>query len=87
MFNLIDMIKLQMRKNNINSQSELLSKMNELNDGNVYMKQHLSEIFLEKETQTAYLYALERVFGLPENTLIKMADTTNVSKKKLKKGR
>jgi hypothetical protein len=76
-----------MKKNNINSQSELLSKMNELNDGNIYMKQHLSEIFLEKETQTAYLYALERVFGLPENTLIKMADTTNVSKKKLKKGR
>ena len=86
MFNLIDMIKLQMRKNNINSKSELLSKMNELNDGNVYVKQHLSEIFLEKETQVTYLYALEKVFGLPENTLINMADLTNVNKKKIKKG-
>lgn len=86
MFNLIDMIKLQMRKNNINSQSELVKKMNELNDDNVYVIQHLSEIFLEKETQVTYLYALERVFGLPENTLVKMADLTNVSKKKIKKG-
>lgn len=86
MFNLIDMIKLQMRKNNINSQGELVKKMNELNDGNVYVRQHLSEIFLEKETQVTYLYALEKVFGLPENTLINMADLTNVSKKKIRKG-
>ena len=37
MFNLVDMIKLQMRKNNINSQAELLEKMNQLNDGNTYI--------------------------------------------------
>lgn len=87
MFNLVDMIKLQMRKNNINSQAELLDKMNQLNDGNVYVRQHLSEMFLEKETQTNYLYALEKVFNLPSNTLINMADLTNVNKKIIKKGK
>lgn len=86
MFNLIDMIELQMKKNNIKTQRELLNKMNKLNDGINYKPEHLSELFNGRSTQINYLYALEKIFKLPENTLIKMADLTNIHKKLIKNG-
>lgn len=74
MFNLVDMINLQMRKNNISSYSQLLDKMNALNEKQKFYKQHLSDVVLGKQVQIEYLYAMEKVFNLPENTLVEMAD-------------
>lgn len=86
MFNLTDMIKLQMRKNGIYSLSQLVDKLNELGDGKKYYLQHLSDLMIGKNTQINYLYALEKLFNLPENTLVRMADLSCVHKKLIKNG-
>lgn len=86
MFNLVDMINLQMRKNGIESQAELLRRMNDLNNGERYDKQHLSDIFLGKQSQIRYLYALEQVFKLPENALVRMIELDCVPRKNIRNG-
>ena len=86
MFNLLDMIKLQMRKNEIENLSQLIKKMNELNDGKKYYIQHLSDLMNGNYAQVPYLYALEKVFDLPENALVRMIDLKCVHKKLIKNG-
>lgn len=86
MFNLEDMIILQMRKNGLENRAELLKRMNELNDGTKYDRQHLYDIFVGNNVQVRYLYAMEKVFGLPENALVRMVDLSCVPKKNIING-
>lgn len=86
MFNLMDMIALQMRKKGMKSNADLLRAMNELNDGVTYTKEHLWHCLNGVSMSVPYLYAMEKVFGLPENTLIKMADLSATKKKYIRNG-
>ena len=86
MFNLIDMIRLQMKKNGIKTDAELVQRLNELNDGKTYYKQHLSDIMNGNNAQVPYLYGLEKVFGLPENALVRMIDLSKVTRKLIRNG-
>lgn len=75
-----EFIYICMRNNNIETQAELLKRINNLGHNRKYVRQHLNNTINEIDYDSTYLVALEEVFKLKSGTLLNMANNVVIRK-------